>query len=219
MVVGNLLARRRFLLLDHLPVVAGVAADQRRVGRAQAAIGHHALVDVLLRRHVGLRRPDVRPDDALPRHVAGHGRGARLLRRVRHVAAADLQTVHPDHSRGGNHHARSPPPRPGQITLGGVFVCLLGIAIAAYAGLDQGTRNARGGKEEGHRRVQLHQGHSGRDVLRHHERVLLLCADGRRADWRRLRGGGHDRYLDRACPSWSSCCSADSPPTSSGACC
>ena len=40
---------------------------------------------LLLGRHVGTRRPDVRPDDALPGHVAGHGHGPGLLRSLRNA--------------------------------------------------------------------------------------------------------------------------------------
>ena len=79
------------------------------VGVLQQQSAEHTLVDLFLRRDVGLRRPDLRPDDALSRHVAGHGRGAGLLRGVWHVGAADLQ----DLSRRSipvarNHWRRSP---------------------------------------------------------------------------------------------------------------
>ena len=64
----------------------------------------HAVVDVFLRSAVGFRRTDIRFDDALSRHVAGHGRGAGLLRGVRHAGAADFQGVHARHSPVGFQH-------------------------------------------------------------------------------------------------------------------
>ena len=135
MVVGNLLAGRRILFLDHLPVVARrrfMTNDLLGVLRQQSL--EHAVVDVFLRRDVGLRRADVRPDDALSRHVAGHGRGAGLLRGVRHTGAADLQGVLPEACRWRKPSARSRRSTSGQVTLAGVAVCLLGIGIAALAG-------------------------------------------------------------------------------------
>src|ERR1039457_4734566 len=87
--VGSLLARRRLLLLDHMPGHSGVAAHQRFVRRAQAAVVGHPLVDLILWRDVGLWRPYLRADDALPRHVPGHERGAGLLLGVRHADPAD----------------------------------------------------------------------------------------------------------------------------------
>ena len=83
--------------------------------------------------------------------------------------------------------------------------------------LDQGKGNARGGEEEGDRRVQLHQGHPRRDVLRHHERLLRLRADGRATRSARPRAPPAPPSSGPACPSWWWCCWAASPPTSSGA--
>ncbi len=216
--VGSLLAGRRILLLDHLPVDPGVAAHQRPARRAQATVPGHAVVDLLLRRDVGLRRTDLRPDDALSGHVAGHGRGAGLLRRVRHACCRPSSRCSSRPFPSRRPSPRSPPPRPGKVTLAR-RARLPGRHRRRGAGrVDQGTGNARGGEEEGDRRVQLHQGHPGGHVLRHHERVLRVRAHRRQPDRRGLAGGRNDHALDRACPSSSWCCSAVSPPTSSGAC-
>ena len=99
--------------------------DERRVRRLAAAIRQHALVDLFLRRDVGFWRPDVWLDDALSRHVAGHGRGAGLLRGVRHAGAADLQAVHAEPAGAASEHCRkSPdPPRARSRSRAWPFVC------------------------------------------------------------------------------------------------
>ena len=137
MVVGNLLAGRRVVLVDHLPVVlASLMTTTFR--RAQPAIRSAPLVDVFLRRDVGFRRSDFRIDDALLGHVAGHGGGAGLLRGVWHAAAACRQSVFPKIPVAEN-IIQIASSASGQITFLGVFVCLLGIAIGGLRRPDQGT--------------------------------------------------------------------------------
>ncbi len=55
------------------------------------AIVGNPLVELFLRSPVGIGRADLRPDDALPGHVAGNGRGPGLLLGFRHADAADLR--------------------------------------------------------------------------------------------------------------------------------
>ena len=105
MVMGNLLARRWLFLMDYLPNFPCLAAHERCARSASEADFHHALVDVFLRRNVGLRRPDVRVDNALSWYVARHGRCAWVLRGVRHVTAANLQDRVSFDSRGRDHHS------------------------------------------------------------------------------------------------------------------
>ena len=88
MVVGNLLVGRRVLFLDYLSVGVCAVHDERCLRGAAAAIRQHTLVDVFLWRDVGRWRTYLRVDYALPRNVAGHGGGTRLLRGV------FLQTVY-----------------------------------------------------------------------------------------------------------------------------
>ena len=153
---------------------------------------------------LGLRRPDLRPGHALPRHVARHGRGAWLLRRLRHPAAADLQDLRPnipvaesitanrlhrarpDHAgrRGGlsGRHLRSPrspvPPRRRKCP------------PRTETEIDQG--------------VQLQEGHPGRHLLRHHERLLQLRPHRRRTDRQGLRRRRHRMHSGPACQASSS---------------
>ena len=60
---------------------------------------------------------------------------------------------------------KSPAPLPGQVTLAGVAVCLLGIGIAALAGLTKEQEMPEEQKKESHQGIQLQKGHSGRDVF------------------------------------------------------
>ena len=159
------------------PWVFALSHDERRVRRAAPAIRQHALVDVFLRRDVGLRRPDVRSDDALSRHVAGHGRGARLLRGVRHAGAADLQAVHAEPAGRFEHFGnRQFHARPGHARgRGGVSARHRHRGAGRF---DEGKGNAGGAKENGDQGIQFQEGHSGRHVFRHHERLFFVRADG-----------------------------------------
>ena len=98
------------------------------VGVLQQQTHDHAVVELFLWRDVGIGRPDVWLDDALPGHVAGHGDRAGLLRGLRHPGAADLQR---------HDHGRQLSTPAGQIVLFGVLVCLLGIGIAGLAGMNK----------------------------------------------------------------------------------
>ena len=75
---------------------------------------------------------------------------------------------------------------PGQVTLAGRGGLPAGHRDRRAGRADQGTGDARGGEEEGHRRVQLHQGHPGGHLLRHHERLLRVRPDGGQSDRRSL---------------------------------
>src|SRR5262249_31905497 len=71
--LGSLLARRRILLLDYLPMAACLAADPGPVGGSSAAVLEHAWLDIFLRRDVGPGRTYLRADDAVSWHVPRHG--------------------------------------------------------------------------------------------------------------------------------------------------
>ena len=105
----------------------------------------------------------------------------------------------------------------GIVILSGVGVCLLGIALAGIAGMSKEREMPEAAEARRHPRVQSQEGLAGRDLLRHHERLFLLRACGRRLHPRSHPAPRALRRYGRACPCWSSSCSADSPRTSSGA--
>ena len=78
---------------------------------------------------VGTRRPDVWTHDALPRHVSGYGSRSRLHGCLLEPSFPDLQR----RIRFGS----SSEPHSGLIILGGVVVCLAGIAVAGLAGISK----------------------------------------------------------------------------------
>ncbi len=88
--LGGLLARRGLLQLDHRPLDPGLHQHPRPAGCPGPDLRLDLRVDLVLGRHVGPGRADLRPHHALPRNVARHGGRPRLLRRVRHPHAADL---------------------------------------------------------------------------------------------------------------------------------
>src|SRR5208283_5703369 len=63
MVVGDLLAGRGDLLMDRVPLVAGPAADERPRGGPAPAGGVDPRMGLFLRTPMGLRGPDLWPDD------------------------------------------------------------------------------------------------------------------------------------------------------------
>ena len=93
LVVGNLLARRRFLQLDHRAIDFRGPHDPRSPRRPARGELLHALLDLLLRRALGHGRSDLRPDHAVPWHLARHGHRAGFLRRFRHGRAAGLRCL------------------------------------------------------------------------------------------------------------------------------
>ena len=72
------------------PWVLGSLLTNDLLGSAPRGARQLPVLDVLLGRDVGTGRPDLRPDDALPGHVAGNGRGLGILRGLRNADAADL---------------------------------------------------------------------------------------------------------------------------------
>ena len=83
----------------------------------------------------GLGRPDLRPDDALPGHGLGNGRGPGLLRGLWNADAADLP-------RGSSRELLLGT-QSGLCRWPAWAFCLLGIAVAGLAGMSQGKRNVR----------------------------------------------------------------------------
>src|SRR5208337_2243442 len=85
LVVGDLLAGWWRDELDHCALVLCLAVDARPAGRSAWRLAFGPSLDLLLRRAVGHRRPDLRAGCALSGHVAGHGRVHGQLRGLRHA--------------------------------------------------------------------------------------------------------------------------------------
>ena len=107
----------------------------------------------------------------------------------------------------------------GLVILAGVAVCLAGIAVAGMAGMSKEREMPEEQKKAVDQGVQLQEGHPGGDVLRHHERVVLLRLGRRRPDQSSSRCSTARPSFGKGCRCWWSCCWAASRRTSSGACC
>ncbi len=116
------------------------------LGVLGATPGKDAAVVLVLGRNVGLRRTDVRPDDALSRLVTGHGGGARSDHCDRHDGSADLRGTLGSWLATTN----------GQITFLGILLTLIGIVIVAQARTRQGARHELIRKAERRGGVQSH---------------------------------------------------------------
>ena len=105
----------------------------------------------------------------------------------------------------------------GRVILAGVAVCLSGIAFAGKAGMSKEREMSAETEAGGHQGVQSPQGHPGGDLFRRHERLLLLRTARRRSHQGHQLSATAPPRCGRDSPSSFPCCSAASPPTSSGA--
>src|ERR1017187_4222672 len=173
LVLGDLLADRRLLQLDHRPSDAGDDHDQRPTRGTAGNTGFHALLVLLLGPDVGARWPDLRAHHALSRHVARHGDGARLLCRLRHPHAAHLRRRLRRPS--ARHHLGTGDPDRGR----GLFERH---RVRRQGGHVQGTRDVGGTEAGDHQGIQPEEGHRSSDFFGRDERLLLLRPARRRPD-------------------------------------
>ena len=105
----------------------------------------------------------------------------------------------------------------GLIILGGVAICLIGIAVAGAAGVSKEREMSDEQKRASIKEFDLKKGLLGRDVLRNYERLLCLRSCRRRSDQGDHRAARHSGTCGKVFPCWSWCSLADSRRTSSGA--
>src|ERR1700720_153244 len=86
--MGNLLAGRRIFQLDHHALDPGRVDDKRPHPCFSGGTRPESVLGLHLRSTLGAWRTHLRPDHAVPRHVSGHGRGARVHGGVRHADAS-----------------------------------------------------------------------------------------------------------------------------------
>src|SRR5712692_3683513 len=86
--MGNILAGRRILQLDHHAVDPSPVDDQRFDACFPGGTRPKSVLGLHLRSALGAWWTYVRPDHALPRDVPGNGRGARLHGCLRHAYAS-----------------------------------------------------------------------------------------------------------------------------------
>ena len=166
-VVGNVLAGRGILQLDHDAVADGVPEHPRPARRARRDALRDAVLLRGVRHAVGYRESHVRPLGPVSRRRPGHGDGARVVRRCRYACRA----VVPRRVHGEADHAVPREDHPG------------GCRSLPGRGLHhrprrphQGTRDAAGPETRPRRRVQLPQGRAGRRGLGRLQRVLRVRA-------------------------------------------
>src|SRR4029077_6663141 len=88
--MGDVLARGRFFQLDHRSLVFCPAHDSGSLAGTPGNSGSGYFLDFFLRTSLGNRRPHLWLDDALLGSVAGDGRGAGSVRRLRNADPPDF---------------------------------------------------------------------------------------------------------------------------------
>ncbi len=127
MVVGDLLARWRDRELDHRASGIRVAACPGFLGSDHPRVAPCAGMDIFFRVDLGHWRPDVWVDDAVPGPVLGYAIALGFC--------AAFGTLIPPLFTG--EFGKIVGERWGQITLGGIFVCLVGIFVSGMAGMSK----------------------------------------------------------------------------------
>ena len=175
----------------------------------------HTFLDGLLRCALGLGRPYFRADDALPRHVLGMGVAlgycaafGTLSRQCSTVHAID--TV--------REHRQIASTNSGKVTLAGVAICLLGIGIAALAGLNKEREMPEEAKKKTIAEFNFNKGL----LVATFSGIMSACfafalTAGNPIAEASAKAGTSALWM--ACPSSSSSSRAASPPISSGASC
>jgi hypothetical protein len=218
MVVGNLLARRRILLLDHLPVVfrhlltkdvVGCDHQHRRLHLGWTYLfgvlwGFGGLTFGLAMRYLGMS--------------LGMGVALGYCAAFGTLLPPILKSFFPDIPVGES-IGQIASTVPGQITLLGVFVCLVGIWIAALAGATKEKEMSAEDKSKSIKEFNFKKG----ILVATFSGIMSACFSfGLTAGEPIGKASSPPAPTPNsgpACPASSSSCSADSPPTSSGASC
>ena len=206
--LGNILAGRRLLQLDHRALVLCPAHDQGPDAGAPRNPGNGHFLDILLRSSLGSRRPHLRIDHALPGTVAGDGRGAGPVRRLRNADPADLPRR--IHDPGGGDVLR-------QNHSAGYFRLPARHCGSGVGGHLQRAGHVAGTAEGNHQGIRFEEGRWRGRPLGRDERLLRLRTGGGRSHQGAHHQAWHSGSVARTCRCWSSCCWAASPPISSGA--